>query len=72
LKTILKPKSERDSWREEAVVAQKRTTDKMSGSHYCPELGEPSVRLGADDHMEWPSRRGSHLVYRDGRQERIS
>ena len=72
MKTILKPKSERDSWREEAAVAQKRTTDKMSGSYHCPELGEPAIRLGADDHMEWPSRRGSYLVYRDGRQEKIS
>lgn len=72
MKTILKPRSERDSWREEAVVAQKRTTDKMSGSYDCPEIGGSSVRLGADDHMEWPSRRGRHLVYRDGRQEKIA
>lgn len=72
MKTVLKPKTVWDSWREEAVVAQKCTTDKMSGSYHCSELGEPSVRLGADDHMEWPSRRGSYLFYRDGRQERIS
>jgi len=72
LKTVLKPKTEWGSWREEAVVAQKRTKTTMSGGDYVPkELVAPAVRVGADDHMAHPSRSGNTLTYRNGRQERI-
>lgn len=73
MKTILKPKTEWGSWKEEAVVAQKRTTVKMTG-HYDPSTGmsAPATRLGADDHMQHPSRSGNTLTYRDGRTERVN
>ena len=70
-KIILKPKTEWDSWREELVVAAKRTYTPMGGSYHPEELSAPAVRLGADDHMQYPSRRGSTLCYRDGREEKV-
>ena len=72
MKTVLKPKSEWGSWREEAVVAQKRTINPMKGGDYVPkELVAPAVRVGADDHMQHPSRTGNTLTYRNGRQEKL-
>jgi len=35
------------------------------------ELVGKSVRIGADDHFNFPSRRGDTLFYRDGREVRI-
>lgn len=32
------------------------------------KLTHAPVRPGADDHMKYPSRRGDHLFYRDGRE----
>lgn len=73
MKTILKPKSEWGAWREEAVVAQKRTFNRMGGDSYDPREGmsAPAIRPGADDHMKYPSRHGDTLLYRDGRKERM-
>jgi hypothetical protein len=50
-KIILKPKTEWDSWREELVVAAKRTYTPMEGSYHSEELSAPAIRPGADDHM---------------------
>ena len=72
MKTILKPKSEWGSWREEAVVAQKRTFTPMEGSYHPTELSAPAIRSGADDHMQYPSRRGNTLRYRSGKEEKLS
>jgi len=72
MKTVLKPKTEWASWREELVVAAKRTFKPMEGSYHPHELSAPAVRLGADDHMKHPSRKGSTLQYRDGRKEKIN
>lgn len=72
MKTVLKPKTEGASWREELVVAAKRTFKPMEGSYHPHELSAPAVRLGADDHMKHPSRKGSTLQYRDGRKEKIN
>ena len=67
MKTVLKPKTEWGSWKEEAVVAQKRTTTPMKGGKYeSRELTAPAVRIGADDHMKHPSRTNNILRYRDG------
>jgi hypothetical protein len=71
LKTVLKPKTEWDTWKEELVVAAKRTFQPMDGSYRPKELSEPATRIGADDHDQHPSRRGNTLRYRDGREERI-
>ena len=75
MKTILKPATIWGSWSEKQVlvVAQKRTTAKMTGN-YDPSTGmsAPAVRLGADDHMQHPSRSGNTLTYRDGRIERVN
>ena len=71
MKTILKPKSEWGRWREEAVVAQKRTKTMMSGDYVPKELVAPAVRIGADDHMAHPSRSGNTLTYRGGRTEKV-
>ena len=70
-KIILKPRTEWDSWRKELIVAAKRTYTSMEGSYHPEELSAPAVRLGADDHMQYPSRRGSTLCYRDGREEKV-
>ena len=72
MKTVLKPKTEWDSWREELVVAAKRTFKPMEGSYHPEELSAPAVRLGADDHMQYPSRRGSTLRYRDGSEAKVT
>jgi hypothetical protein len=48
-----------------------RTSTRVEDGYSCPELSEPAVRLGADDHMRLPSRRGDWLVYRDGREVRV-
>ena len=73
MKTILKPKTEWGSWKQEAEVAQKRTTVKMTGS-YDPskDMLAPAVRIGAEDHMQHPSLRGNTLYYRDGRTEKVA
>ena len=71
MKTVLKPKTEWCSWKEEAVVAQKRTKTTMSGDYVPKELVAPAVRIGADDHMAHPSRTGNTLTYRNGRQEKL-
>lgn len=71
MKTILKPKTEWGSWKEEAVVAQKRTFKPMEGSYHPTELSAPAIRPGADDHMKYPSRTGKTLRYRDGKEERF-
>ena len=72
MKTVLKPKTVWDSWREELGVAAKRTFKPMDGSYHPTELSAPAVRLGADDHMKYPSRKGNTLQYRDGRKEKIN
>ena len=72
MKTVLKPTTMWDSWKEELVVASKRTFKPMEGSYHPHELSAPAVRLGADDHMKHPSRKGSTLQYRDGRKEKIN
>lgn len=72
MKTVLKPKTEWGVWREEAVVAQKRTFKPMEGSYHPTELSAPAIRPGADDHMKYPSRSGNTLTYRDGRIEGLS
>ena len=72
MKTVLKPTTDRFNWKEELVVAAKRTFKPMEGSYHPTELSAPATRPGADDHMEHPSRRGNTLRYRDGREERIS
>lgn len=71
MKTVLKPKTERDDWKAEAEVAQKRTFTPMKGNYHPTELSAPAVRVGADDHMAHPSRRGNNLFYRDGREEAV-
>ena len=71
MKTVLKPTTDRFNWKEELVVAAKRTFKPMEGSYHPHELSAPAVRLGADDHMKYPSRRGSTLCYRDGREEKV-
>lgn len=71
MKTVLKPKTMWGSWKEEAVVAQKRTFTPMKGEYHPTELSAPAVRTGADDHMAHPSRRGNKLFYRDGREEAV-
>ena len=70
-KIILKPKTEWDSWRDELVVAAKRTYTPMEGSYHPEELSAQAIRIGADDHMQYPSRRGSTVRYRDGREEKV-
>ena len=72
MKTVLEPRTEWNSWRKELVVAAKRTFKPMEGSYHPHELSAPAVRLGADDHMKHPSRKGSTLQYRDGRKEKIN
>ena len=72
MNTVLKPKTMWDSWKEELTVAAKRTFKPMEGSYHPHELSAPAVRLGADDHMKYPSRKGNTLQYRDGRKEKIN
>ena len=69
MKTVLKPKTQWGSWREEAVVAQKRTHETMNTVYDAKDLCTPSTRPGADDHLQHPSRCGRLLSYKDGRQE---
>ena len=38
------------------------------GGYTCPDLVAPSVRPGADDALQVPSRYGNRLHYRDGRK----
>ena len=71
MKTILKPKTVWNEWREQLVVAQKRTHETMNTVYDPKELCAPSTRVGADDHLQHPSRRGRLLSYKDGRQEYI-
>ena len=73
LKTIIKPATIWGSWSEKQalVVAQKRTHASMEGSYHPAELSAPAVRHGADDHMQYPSRNGNTLRYRDGREEKV-
>jgi hypothetical protein len=47
------------------------STRTLEAAYTTPELTEPAVRLGADDHMGLPSRRGDRLVYRDGREVQL-
>jgi hypothetical protein len=55
----------------QANPAPIRTSTRVEDGYSCPELSEPAVRLGADDHIGLPSRRGDWLVYRDGREVRV-
>ena len=73
MKTILKPKTEWGSWKQEAEVAQKRTTVKRTGA-YDPtrDMLAPAARVGASDHEQYPSLRGNTLHYRDGRTEKVA
>jgi len=71
LKSVIKPKTEWDSWKAELAVAQLRTHTSMEGSYHPAELSAPAVRSGADDHMKYPSRNGNTLSYRDGREEKV-
>ena len=53
-------------------AAPVRNSTRTTQPHYTgAELAEPAVRLGADDHMGLPSRRGDRLVYRDGREVQL-
>ena len=53
-------------------VAQPNEINKMKGSWMCPELTLPAVRPGADDHLEYPSRRGNTLYFKNGRTEKVT
>jgi len=50
-----------------SVVAP--TTSKMAGIYNEPS--KPAVRLGADNHLKYPSRMGQSLLYKDGREEKL-
>lgn len=52
---------------EKPVRAEPRTTNFETTVIARP----PLARLGSMDFMQWPSRRGNYLYYRDGRIERI-
>jgi hypothetical protein len=60
-------------WKKDTETAQKRTTVKMTGV-YDPSPGTtaPAVRVGADDHQNYPSLRGSLRHYLDGRVEKVT
>jgi len=58
--------------RPNGLVAQPNEINKMKGSWMCPELTLPAVRSGADDHLEYPSRRGNTLYFKNGRTEKIT
>ena len=60
--------NERSKWLKDLEDPVKaREWAKMSGNYHCPELSLPAVRIGADDHQAYPSRRGNRLFYKDGR-----
>lgn len=42
-----------------------------SGTYDGAELRKNVERPGADDHLEYPSRRGNNLYFRDGRVEAV-
>lgn len=48
------------------VAPIRNSTRTLEAAYATPELTEPAVRAGADDHMGLPSRQGDLLVYRDG------
>ena len=48
------------------------STRTLEAAYTTPELTEPAVRAGADDHMGLPSRSGDWLVYRDGSRQRVN
>ena len=50
MNSVIKQPTEWNAWQADIEVAQKRTTNKMSGSYACSEMTAPSVRIGADDH----------------------
>lgn len=72
MNSVIKESTEWNAWQADIEVAQKRTTNKMSGSYTCPEMTAPSVRIGADDHAQHPSRRGNKLFYKDGGEEKVT
>jgi hypothetical protein len=47
-------------------------TDIMETTYDGAELKLSAVRLGADDHMKFPSRNGNELRYRDGTVEELT
>ena len=55
--------------------AQNATRTRREPRQFLPydgnELVVKSVRVGADDHFQFPSRRGNTLFYRDGREVAI-
>ena len=60
--------NERSKWLKDLEdPAKAREWAKMKGTYHCPELSLPAVRVGADDHQAYPSRRGNRLFYKDGR-----
>jgi len=60
--------NERSKWLKDLEDPVKaREWAKMKGNYHCPELSLPAVRVGADDHQAYPSRRGNRLFYKDGR-----
>jgi hypothetical protein len=67
----IKPPEPANELAADLEVAQARITQKMSGHYFTPENQVAVTRPGADDHAEYPSRRGNTLVYLDGRVERI-
>jgi hypothetical protein len=71
MKNVIKPTTKWDDWRTEIEVAQKCTIEKMAGVYMVPELTAPATRPGADDHAQYPSRRGNVLFYKDGKKERV-
>jgi len=64
--------TERANWLKEIEIAQVMTTNKMSGVYTCPELRSSNIRIGQDDHANYPSRRGNTLHYRNGLKEKIT
>ena len=71
MKNVIKPTTKWDDWRTEIKVAQKCTIEKMAGVYMVPKLTAPATRPGADDHAQYPSRRGNVLFYKDGKKERV-
>lgn len=69
MKPLLKDVPQWGSWRSGLEVAQPRTTNKMSGVHTAPDMDAPPVRVGADNHKQYPSLRGRVRYYLDGRIE---
>jgi hypothetical protein len=53
------------------TIAKPRSIDRMSGVYADVGMNRPSVRPGADDHQQYPSRMGKKLIYRDGNEGKV-